>query len=173
MFNARVRWLGALLLVVLSLPSPAAAQKAVFVVRHAERADGGAASMTASTDPLLSAAGEARAARLAAMLGDAGVTVLYATEYQRTNQTVDPLARRLGLTVQQVPARDTAGLVARIRDSRPDDVVVVAGHSNTVPAILDALGATQTVTIEDDEYDALFVVAPRAGAPPTVIRLRY
>lgn len=173
MIDARVRWVVTCLLGVLALPGPAVAQEAVFVVRHAERADGGAASMTATTDPPLSAAGEARAARLAAMLGDAGVTVLFATEFQRTVATVAPLARRLGLTVQQVPARDTAGLVARVRGSRPDDVVVIAGHSNTVPEILKALGAAEPVTIADDEYDALFVVTPRAGAPPTVIRLRY
>ena len=161
------------LLVVLATATPAVAQRAVFVVRHAERADGGATTMMAATDPPLSDAGAARAERLAALVADAGVTAAYATEYQRTISTVEPLARRLGLSVQQVPARDTAALVARIRGSGPDDVVVVAGHSNTVPDILKAIGVTEAVAIGDDEYDNLFIVVPRGSGPPALLRLKY
>ncbi len=162
-----------LLLLVLAMAAPAFAQRAVFVVRHAERADGGAASMMAATDPPLSEAGAARAERLAALLADAGVTAAYATEYKRTISTIEPLARRLGFTVQQVPAKDATALITRIRASGPDDVVVVAGHSNTVPDILKALGVTEAVTIGDDEYDNLFIVVPRGGSPPVLLRLKY
>jgi len=165
---------GALLAaLVLATAAPALAQRAIVVVRHAERADGGASSMMAATDPPLSSAGAARAERLAALLAGAGVTHAYATEYTRTIATVEPLARRLGLSIQQVPAKDTAALVARIHAAGPDDVVVVAGHSNTVPDILKGLGVTEAVTIEDDEYDNLFIVISRGEGPPTLLRLRY
>jgi len=155
---------------VLASAAPASAQRAVFVVRHAERADAG---MNATPDPLLSDAGRARADRLAALLADAGVRAIFATEYKRTVGTVEPLASRLGLSVQQVPAKDTPALVARIRASGPDDAVVVAGHSNTVPDILKALGVTDSITIADDEYDNLFIVVPRGSDPPALVRLRY
>src|SRR6185437_4091132 len=62
----------------------AAAQDAIFVVRHAERAD-------ASADSPLSPEGEARAARLAALLKDAGITRIYTTDRKRTIQTGAPL----------------------------------------------------------------------------------
>jgi 2,3-bisphosphoglycerate-dependent phosphoglycerate mutase len=153
-----------------ALAAPARAQRAIFVVRHAERADAG---MNATPDPLLSAAGEARAERLADMLLDTGVTAIYSTEYQRTIRTVQPLAQRLGLEVQQVPAKDTAALIARVQRSKPSDAVVVAGHSNTLPEILTALGDPEPVTIKDDEYDNLFVVVPRKGEAPVVLRLKY
>jgi len=158
------------LVLVLATAAPSFAQRAVFVVRHAERADAG---MSATPDPRLSAAGEARAERLAALLAAAGVTAAYATEYRRTVTTVEPLARHLGLSIQQVPAKDTAALAGRIRASGPDDVVVVAGHSNTVPDILKALGVAEPVTIADDEYDNLFIVVPRGSGPPALLRLKY
>jgi len=159
-----------LFLLVLATAAPSFAQRAVFVVRHAERADAG---MNATPDPLLSNAGRARADRLAALLADAGVTAIFATEYKRTVGTVEPLASRLGLSVQQVPAKDTPALVARIHAGGPEDVVVAAGHSNTVPDILKGLGVTEPVTLGDDEYDNLFIVVPRGDGPPALLRLKY
>ena len=138
--------------------SSLAAQQAVIVVRHAEKAD-------QSTDPDLSPAGRARAERLAALLADAGVAAVFATEFRRTQQTVAPLAARLRRTPQVVKAADVAGLVARLRAAHATDIVVIAGHSNTVPRILTELGAAPPVTIADDEYDSLFVVVPSPSSP--------
>ena len=52
-------------------------------------------------------------------------------------------------------------------------MVLVVGHSNTVPDILMRLGHPDPVAIGDDEYDSLFVAVPRAGEPPAVLRLKY
>lgn len=150
-----------------SATSPAMAQRAVIVVRHAEKLD-------QSKDPPLSEAGAARASRLATVLRDAQVTALYATEYRRTRDTLQPLAVALGLTVSVVDSGDPVGLVRRIRSDHADSVVAVAGHSNTVPRILELLGAPPPVIqLRDEEYDNLFIVTPRADGPPVVVRLRY
>ena len=151
--------------VVLFMPAVAFAQKQVFVVRHAERADAG---MQAQTDPPLSAAGEARAQKLAAMLADAGVKDIFATEFQRTQNTAKPLAMKTGVVFEQVGSKDTALLISKIK-SHPNDVVLVVGHSNTLPAILKALVGAD-VAIADNEYDNLFVVMPATG---TMTRIRY
>lgn len=155
----------------LLLPSPVLAQQLIYVVRHAERADGGAGAgqMQAQNDPLLSKAGEARAAKLAAMLADAGVTAIYATEYRRTQDTVKPLAARLGLNVLSNPAREGDALVAKLKKDHATDVVLVAGHSNSLPALIKAFGGGD-ITIRDDEYDSLFIIVP---ATRTVSRIRY
>jgi broad specificity phosphatase PhoE len=145
---------------------PASAQEAIFVVRHAEKVDD-------STDAALSPAGEARAAALARTLRTAGITAVYATEFQRTVRTAAPLADMLKLPVTTVPANDQAGLIARVRAAGPADAVLIVGHSNTVPAILKALGCTTPVAIADDEYDNLFVVIPRSQGAPTLLRLRF
>jgi len=155
------------LLLALLMPAVGSAQKLVFLVRHAERADGGAGA--ANADPLLSKKGEARAKRLAAMLGDAGITAIYASEYRRTQDTAKPLASRLGVVVQAVVKQDTAKLVERLRSQHASEVVLIVGHSNSVPGILKALGGPD-VTIGDQEYDSLLVFVPATRA---LTRLRF
>ena len=146
--------------------SSALAQRAVIVVRHAEKVD-------QSTDAVLSEAGQARARGLASLLARSGVTAIFATQRQRTVQTVQPLADALKLKVQTMAADDTAGLVERLRSLHATDVVVVAGHSDTVPEILRRLGCVEPVTIADDDFGSAFVVVPRPGEAPVMLRLRY
>lgn len=156
----------ALALWLLADPTIAAAQGAVFVVRHAERAD-------TSADSLLSAAGEARAARLAMILKDAGITQIYTTTLRRTVQTAAPLAAALKLQPSELPVNDVDELVSRVRQSILKDRVLVVGHSNTVPEILKRLGIAEPITIADAEYDNLFVAITDNGSPPFFVRLRY
>jgi broad specificity phosphatase PhoE len=156
----------AALMITLLVPAVAGAQQMVIFVRHAERADGGPAPGTmtgAPADPLLSPAGQARAARLAVMLADAGIKAIFATEFHRTQDTGKPLAAKLGIEVQAIPGNDAAGLVAKVKASNPKDVVLVIGHSNTVPAAIKALGGP-VVTMRDDEYDAIYLLNPATGA---------
>lgn len=158
-----------LMMGAMGVPAVAKAQM-VIVVRHAERADGGATpgnSMTASPDPQLSDAGKARAQKLALMLADAGVMAIYTTEYLRTRDTAAPLAAKIGVTAEVVMARDADVLVAKIKSHKAGAVLVV-GHSNTVPAIIKALGGS-LVSVGDDEYDSVFFVA----ANGTTTRIRF
>ena len=153
-------------------PAVASAQQTVIVVRHAERADGGASanSMTDKpADPPLSAVGEARAAKLAVMLSDAGVTAIFTTEFKRTQDTAKPLATKLGLKVIPVAGKDTPGLVARVRKDHAKDVVLIVGHSNTIPEIVQALTG-KTITMKDEEYNAMYVLTPSAG---TIALIRW
>ena len=154
---------------VVVLATSASAQS-VFVVRHAERADaasGGATMM--ATDPELSEAGRARAQSLAAILKDAGITAIYTTEYKRTQQTAEPLAKALGLQLTVVPAKDMPGLIDRIKGATAN--VLVVGHSNTVGEVVGKLGVTEPVTLTDKDYDNLLVVVK--GEKPTLIRLHF
>ena len=154
------------LLLSAAAPDSAWAQRAVFVVRHAERAD-------QSRDSALSTAGEARAATLARHLKDAGVTAAFVTDLQRTRLTAAPLTDAQGLEPIVLPAAGTQDMVDRIKRDHAQDIVLVVGHSNTVPEVLKLFGHPEPVTIRDDEYDALFVLVPRPGTTPSLVRLRY
>jgi broad specificity phosphatase PhoE len=154
----------------LALAAPAFAQHTVFVVRHAERADAGmSASPTMKSDPDLSDAGRARAESLATALKDTRITAIFTTEYKRTRQTAEPLARALGLQVTVVPSADMAGLIEKVNGAAGN--VLVVGHSNTVADVVSRLGVADTVTVGDNDYDNLFVVV--RAEKPVLVRLHF
>lgn len=161
------------LLLLAAAPRAARAQKAVLVVRHGEK--------VSEEDQRLTEAGRARARRLAAMLKDAGIAAIYSTDTERTRGTVQPLADALRLKIaiydthtdMKSDALDSRRFVEEIRRAHPNDVVLIVGHSNTIPELLKSLGCAENVTIGTDEYDNLFVVMPRAGGGATLLRLRY
>jgi broad specificity phosphatase PhoE len=152
--------------VCIAAPGVCAAQEAIFIVRHAERAD-------ASADSDLSPEGEARAARLAALLKDAGITRIYTTDLKRTIRTAAPLAASLHVRPTALKSTDQKGLLTKVRAASPKDRVLIVGHSNTVPAVLLALGVKPAVTIADAEFDNLFVVIPRPGTTPRLLHLHF
>lgn len=154
------------LITTLALPLPLTAQKAVFLVRHAERQD-------QSTDSPLSNIGRERAARLARMLKDSGITVIYTTQFQRTVQTAAPIAERLGVKPVVVASTDRTGVARRILSENGNDTVLVVGHSNSVPEVIKALGYVPEIRIADDEHDNIFLLMPGPSGSVTLIRLRF
>jgi phosphohistidine phosphatase SixA len=164
-----LRWCLVLLSVAGAWPADVRAQPlAVFIVRHAEKADN-------SDDPVLSALGTQRALALAAALEDAEIGHVIVTHRQRTRLTAEPLIELRDLT-PEVISFGAAGvdahvdsIVAAIRRQN-DRAVLVVGHSNTVPRIVHALGGPRMPDLCDARYAALFTVVPahRANAAPTV-----
>ncbi len=155
----------------------AAAEQVIFLVRHAERADTAAPAAPAGAhsmlgdDPPLTAAGEQRAARLAATLAQAGITDIVTTEFKRTRQTAAPLAEKLKITPVMSAAKDPGPLVARLKNAKAP--VLVVGHSNTLPDVIKALGVAEPVAIGDNDYDNLFIVVRTPSGKATLIRLKY
>lgn len=124
------------------------------VVRHAEKAteDPG--------DPVLTDAGRQRAAALADALADAPVAAVYATDFQRTQQTAAPVAARHGLAVTTYDAKQPAdAFAARLRRDHARGTVVVVGHSNTVPGIVSALCGCAVAPIDESDYGNRYFVA--------------
>ena len=108
----------------------------VILVRHTEK------STDDRVNPSLSEAGVVRAKALARLVGSMGVTGLLHTEYKRTRDTLAPLAEALGLKGEEIGASEMPKLIERIRGAKTGEVIAVAGHSNTIPAIAYALGVT-------------------------------
>jgi broad specificity phosphatase PhoE len=146
----------------------------VIFVRHAEKAT------LPTEDPGLSEAGQQRAAELARQLVDAdvvpgvGVDAVYSTSYRRSVETAKPVADALDLPVLMYDASDTAAIIEAIVKEYKGKIILVVGHSNTVPEMIANMGASKNVPeISEDEYDNIYLVTiPWFGKTKT-IRLRY
>lgn len=145
----------------------------VVVVRHAEKAS------NTARDPDLSAAGRARAEALAERLRGLPLAVAYATPFKRTQQTAAPTAQAQGveLVVREFSSRDPdtdaqALREALLRDHRGEAVLVV-GHSNTVPAIVEALSGVEVEVMPETEYDRISLVRMAADGSAELSVERY
>ena len=165
----------ALVLCLAGIATPGAqapAPATVIVVRHAE------AVPDAGRDPALTETGQARARALAEALKDAGLSAVYATQYQRTRLTGTPAAEAAGL---QVSVREIRGetdayvdaLVKEVLASHSGRTVLIVGHSNTVPAIVRGFSGVDAGEIAHDSYDTLFVVTTASAGKGSVVRARY
>lgn len=140
----------------------------VLLVRHAEKN-----IEPNNPDPDLAPAGLERAQEIARVFGNAGVNAIYATQFKRTQQTVKPLADRTSLPVILLNANQTDELVKRIQTSHRGQIVFVAGHNNSVPAIVSALSGETFPLIPESEYDNLFIVTIYRFGKAKVLRLKY
>jgi phosphohistidine phosphatase SixA len=121
-----------------------------ILIRHADVTPG------TGSDPPLNAAGVARAEELRHVLADARISRIFVSTFQRTQRTAAPLATDLGI----VPAvADVAGAVAAIRKLPARAVVLVVGHTTTLPDVSAGLGGPTIPAIELSEFDHLFVHA--------------
>lgn len=160
-------------LVILSgvalLPARGMAQPSLVVlVRHGEK------QPAPADDPSLSEAGVARAQALADALVNTKPTTIIVSARKRTAETAAVVAKTTGVT-PTVIALD-ASHVKSVADAvmKAKGVVLVVGHSNTVPAIVNALGGPKLPDLCDASYATMFIVTPAANGQPTqVVRAAY
>ncbi|MGB5738363.1 MAG: phosphoglycerate mutase family protein [Woeseia sp.] len=144
----------------------------IIFVRHAEKLT------EPADDPGLSAAGVQRAEELTRQLVDAdviqGIDAIYATPFRRSQETAQPLAAALNLPITSYEPDDNNAVLNDILAKHKGKIVLVIGHSNTLPTLIADLGASKRVPpIAEDEYDNLYLVSiPWFGKTKT-IRLRY
>ena len=152
------------------VPIEALAQKAVILVRHAELEG---AAMAEPKHLALSTVGEQRAKRLADLLKDAGINAIYVTDFARTNKTAEPLYRELNMQPVVLPKGDPRELVERVRKQHANETVLMVGHTDTLPGLIKALGHSEDIKIESQDYSNLFVLVPKSEGAPTFLRIRY
>jgi broad specificity phosphatase PhoE len=160
------------LVALLALPAFAyAADKIVILVRHAEKETG--------KDPGLTPTGVDRAEALNEVLSYTEVDHVIVTQWQRTQETAEPVLLRGELEAQVVQtdgglARHVSAVAVAVRDRPGEETILVVGHSDTIPAIVAALGGPELPDLEEkSEYATLFVlVLPEAGEV-RLIRSRY
>jgi broad specificity phosphatase PhoE len=161
---------GLLAAALCTAPALAQSPTLVFLVRHAEKAEQPAA------DPPLTTVGTARAGALAELLSNASIGAVITTPYKRTRETAEPIAAKLGLTIETVPITTVpahAQAMAQAVRKHAGKAVLVVGHSNTINAIAFALGAPRLPDLCEADYDQLFILELMPTGPPRFVRARY
>jgi len=138
----------------------------VVLVRHAEKAD-------ASRNPVLAAAGEQRARALLAAFPGAGPDLVLVSPLQRTTLTAAPTVSAFGVAVRAVALdvgveAHVAAIVGEIAAQPENAVVLVVGHSNTIPLIARALGV-EAADMPECEYDRMTRIDLNGDAPTAVV----
>ncbi len=131
--------------------TPQAPAPAFYVMRHLNTPAG-------ERDPDLLAEGQRLAALLPARLAQHPPRTIFVSDYRRTRQTAAQVAARFGLTPIVYDPADTPGLVARAR-AAPGPVLIV-GHSNTVPDIVQQLGGARPADLAHPDFGDLWRIAP-------------
>jgi len=140
----------------------------VILVRHAEKIID-----PNNPDVDLSDAGQARAQEVARVFGNVGINAIYATQYKRTQETVKPLSDKISVPVTIVNSKNTSELIAQLRAQHSGQTIFIAGHNNTVPEIIAALGGPQYPIIPENEYDNVFIVTVYRTGKAKVVKMKY
>lgn len=148
-------------------PSPRKSTVAIWIVRHAEKD-----TAASESNPPLSILGRARAQALLETLRSLPVTEIYATEFLRTQETVKPLAEALGKSVTQVDAGASSSLAFDLRN-KAEGHYVIASHSNVIPKLIAELGGPSDLSLEEADYDNLFLITLDTFGRTTYHRLHY
>jgi broad specificity phosphatase PhoE len=121
----------------------------VYVVRHFDTPAG-------EKDPDLTDAGKARAEKLVAWFNGRKLTAIYVSDFKRTRQTAGPLAAERGIALTVYNPADTPALVARLKaEAGP---VLVVGHSNTAPDVVEQLGGTRPGDLKHEDFGDIWTV---------------
>lgn len=153
------RMIPALLLLTLAACFTVAPQvpvgPAYYVMRHLQTPPG-------VKDPDLTVEGKAQAEQLVGWFAGDPPTAIYASSLKRAQQTAAPLAKALGLTPKIYDPANTPALVQMVKAE--GGTVLVIGHSNTVPDIVEQLGGTRPGPIADDQFGDIWHVTPINGS---------
>ena len=128
----------------------AAESKSLYLVRHGEKANDG------TKDPVLTVEGQQRAQNLAHILSHAGISKVYATDYQRTQLTAKPLADLLGIEVTSYNPSQLPAFAEELKAQQ--DNVLVVGHSNTTPELAHLLSAKPMVKMGEEDFEFILQV---------------
>ena len=141
---------------------PSARVVRVVLVRHAEKE-----TEKSLEDPPLTPAGQQRAAALVEAIGE--VQAILCTDTLRTRQTATPVAEASGVTIELMEPMDAAK-VRTMAQKLGEGTLLVVGHSNTLPVLIEALSGAE-VELGDDDYGDLFIV--HMSEPPKLERARF
>ncbi len=124
----------------------------IYVVRHAEKEKGSAPGLTPQ--------GAVRADFYAKFFAKEKMAAVYSTPTRRTIETATPLAQAQQLPVKEYAnGLDFEAFAKTILATHAGETILIVGHSNTVPLLVNSLSGTEDHTdVPHEEYRRLYQV---------------
>ncbi|MBQ4821145.1 histidine phosphatase family protein [Aquimarina sp. MMG016] len=124
-----------------------------FFIRHTEKD----LSDPNNRNPNLTEEGKSRAQNWANMLADIKVDMVFSTDYIRTKQTADPIAKSKNLEIIIYNPRHLND--PEFKQKTKGKTSVIVGHSNTTPAFVNTiLGQEKYSSLSEKDYGKVFIV---------------
>jgi len=131
----------------------------IYLIRHAEKQ-----KIKGNKNPELTRQGFSRANILADSLGYLMEGIIYSSEFARSQQTVVPLSEKWNTNIKIHRASDPDGQIDKAL-SHCGKIVIIAGHSNTLPELINLFGIKDEITIEDEQYGDLYMIRWQNSLP--------
>jgi broad specificity phosphatase PhoE len=132
-----------------------------YVMRHLDTPAG-------ERDPDLTEQGRKGAQAALAWFKGKPLAAIYVSDFKRTRQTAGPLAAERGIALTLYDPRDTPALIARVKAEKGP--VLIVGHSNTVPDIVQQLGGERPADLTHPDFGDVWAIA---GGKTVRERLEY
>lgn len=121
-----------------------------YLIRHAEKVDN-------SKNPDLSEIGLKRAQNWNKIFEKVHFDAIYSTNYTRTIHTVAPLADKNNIAITQYDHKTID--VPKFKSDNAGKTVLIVGHSNTIPNLVNQLiGKSIYTDIDDNTFGDMFIV---------------
>ena len=124
-----------------------------YLIRHAEKDT----SDKENRDPNLTETGKKRAENWATYFDDIDLSAVYSTNYNRTKETANPIAKakNLELTLYDPRDMDAKEFMAKCEGK----TILIVGHGNTTPMFANALlGEKKYEMMQEDDNASLYKV---------------
>ncbi len=160
----KILCIASLLCFLLAGTQTTVAQTSTYILlRHAEKDTSAAGSTMMKADPPLAKEGELRAQKLPEVLKAYSPDMIYSTNYNRTRSTVTPLAKKFTKEIQLYEPKNLATLAETLLQQK-GKTIVVAGHSNTTPQLVNLLlKENKYPNLDESVYNQLWIVTVTDG----------
>ncbi|WP_424963192.1 phosphoglycerate mutase family protein [Ekhidna sp.] len=143
-------------------------QTTFILVRHAEKADDG------TRNPPLNEEGKERSSYLAELLSRQEIDGLYSTPFKRTMETLRSIADQQGLEIKNYDPLAKKEWLQTIAEKHSNGTVIISGHSNTIPALANALlGEEKFEQWDESDYSNLIIIVAYEVGKGKLVRLKF
>ena len=152
------------LLLLMLMSTAGISQTSIYILlRHAEKDTSTAGSSMMKADPPLTKEGEQRAQKLLEVLKAYTPDTIYSTNFIRTKNTVAPFSKKFNKEVQLYDPKLLTAFSEQLLLIK-GKTIIIAGHSNTTPALVNMLlKENKYPSLDDSVYNQLWIVTVNEG----------